>query len=208
MDAPLSNDYVFPNAEGDHTRFYLWPPVVKLLQRHKDVRVFEIGCGNGAFLRHLKKLNIESMGVDPSEQGISLAKSVDPRLQVHQGSVYDPLNETYGTFDVVVSLEVISHVYYPRAFAACVNNLLRPGGLAIISTPYHGYWKTLSLALLGKFDVHFSPLWDHGLIKHWSVETLTKLFAESGLKRESVMRIGRVPPLAKTMVVCFSKPAT
>jgi len=73
---------------------------------------------------------------------------------------------------VVLSLEVVEHLYAPRHYARTVFELLRPGGVAVISTPYHGYWKNLALALMGKLDAHFTALWDHGHIKFWSVRTL------------------------------------
>jgi 2-polyprenyl-6-hydroxyphenyl methylase/3-demethylubiquinone-9 3-methyltransferase len=101
---------------------------------------------------------------------------------------------------------VVEHVYYPRLFARCVFDLLEPGGLAIISTPYHGYFKNLALALAGKMDGHFTVLWDHGHIKFWSVATLTELFREQGMPLESVDRVGRFPLLAKSMILTFRKP--
>jgi 2-polyprenyl-6-hydroxyphenyl methylase/3-demethylubiquinone-9 3-methyltransferase len=78
--------------------------------------------------------------------------------------------------------------------------------MAIITTPYHGYLKNLLLAVTGKMDGHFNALWDHGTIKFWSVPTLTSLFEEVDLKREQVLRVGRVAALAKSMIVVFRKP--
>ncbi len=72
----------------------------------------------------------------------------------------------------MISLEVVEHLYFPRKFARTVYDLLEPGGTAIISTPYHGYWKNLVMALTGTMDAHFTALWDHGHIKFWSI-TLT-----------------------------------
>lgn len=86
-------------------------------------------------------------------------------------------------------------------------DLLAPGGHAIVSTPYHGYWKNLALALSGQMDRHYTALWDHGHIKFWSVDTLTRLMAEKGLEHVSTDRVGRIPALAKSMVLVFRKPA-
>jgi 2-polyprenyl-3-methyl-5-hydroxy-6-metoxy-1,4-benzoquinol methylase len=65
-------------------------------------------------------------------------------------------------FDVVISTEVIEHVYSPRALVANTFGLLRPGGEFIVTTPYHGYFKNLVLALSSCFDAHFTALWDGG----------------------------------------------
>jgi 2-polyprenyl-6-hydroxyphenyl methylase/3-demethylubiquinone-9 3-methyltransferase len=77
---------------------------------------------------------------------------------------------------------------------------LEPGGTALISTPYHGYWKNLAMAVTGKFDRHVDPLWDYGHIKFWSPKTLTSLLTEAGLSVVTFDRVGRIPPLAKSMI--------
>ena len=74
------------------------------------------------------------------------------------------------------------------------------GGTAILSTPYHGYWKNLALALSGQMDRHFTALWDHGHIKFWSMKTLALLLEEAGFRDIRFARVGRIPALAKAMI--------
>src|SRR5262249_24621081 len=88
------------------------------------------------------------------------------------GSAYDDLAPRYGVFPLVVSLEVIEHWINSRAFAKRFLALIAPTGLGILSTPYHGYWKNLVLALSGKMDAHFTSLWDCGRVKFWSIKKL------------------------------------
>lgn len=186
---------------GCHHR-YLLPAIESVLSTLKSQpkRVFDLGCGSGAFASWLTSRGCEVIGCDPSPTGIAEAKKACPGISFHVGSCYDPLHEKFGCFPIVTSLEVVEHVYSPREFASCVTNLLVPGGTAIISTPYHGYAKNLMLAATGKMDAHFTALWDHGHIKFWSVKTLSTLLAESGLRVKKVIRVGRVPPLAKSMI--------
>ena len=168
-------------------------------------KVFDLGCGNGSVANWFRQQGFDVVGVDPSEAGVVEARAAYPSIPIHQGSCYDPLNERFGTFPLVVSLEVVEHVYAPRLFAQCVRELLEDGGYALISTPYHGYWKNLTLALAGKMDDHFTALWDHGHIKFWSPKTITQLFVDAGLVVERVHRVGRIPPLAKSMLVVVRK---
>jgi len=56
-------------------------------------------------------------------------------------------------------------VYAPRDYAKTLFDLVAPGGIALVSRPYRGYAKNLVMALTGKFDAHFTALWDHGHIK-------------------------------------------
>lgn len=71
-------------------------------------------------------------------------------------------------FDVVISTEVIEHLYAPRSYMKMIKNILPNNGVVIISTPYHGYLKNLVMALTNKMDNHFTVLWDGGHIKFWS----------------------------------------
>lgn len=77
-----------------------------------------------------------------------------------------------------MALEVVEHCYYPRRLAAPLAALARPGGLVILSTPYHGYAQTLALAL---------P-------------------TQAGLVLSSADRAGRLAPTAKSMILCARRP--
>ncbi|TAF47005.1 MAG: hypothetical protein EAZ64_01050 [Sphingobacteriales bacterium] len=75
------------------------------------------------------------------------------------------------------------------------------GGELIISTPYHGYFKNLLIALTGNFDRHFTVLWDGGHIKFWSINTLTKLLEEKQFTVTKFVGCGRFPLLWKSMII-------
>jgi len=171
-----------------------------------EKRIFELGCGNGSVANELTKRGFEITGVDPSLDGLHHAKETYPHLKLFSDSAYDDLAERYGKFPIVLSLEVVEHLYFPRKFAAVVDDLLLPGGTAVISTPYHGYWKNLALAITNKMDNHFTSLWDYRHIKFWSFTTLRTLLKEAGFEDISFVRVGRVPVLAKSMIAIARKP--
>ncbi len=173
---------------------------VKRAQSGRAKRALDLGCGNGATAGMLSDLGFEVTGIDASESGIAHAKASHPRCQFEVASVYDDLPARYGKFSLVVSLEVVEHLYDPRKLARAAFDLLVPGGTAIVSTPYHGYLKNLALAVTGKLDAHFTALWDGGHIKFFSMPTLRELLSEAGFQDIRFVRVGRIPPLAKSMV--------
>ena len=201
--------YRYDDAETNASHDYLLPAVQAELARVQvqgPKRLFDLGCGNGSVGAILSRQGWDVTGVDPSEDGIAQARRMYPDLRFETGSAYDDLAGIYGQFPVVISLEVVEHVYAPRDYARTLAALLEPGGTAIISTPYHGYLKNLAMAVTGKLDAHFTALWDHGHIKFWSFRTLSQLLAEAGLQDIRFLRVGRVPPLAKSMIAIARKP--
>jgi 2-polyprenyl-6-hydroxyphenyl methylase/3-demethylubiquinone-9 3-methyltransferase len=144
--------------------------------------------------------------IDTSIDGIKLARLSFPGIAFDNGSAYDNLSEKFGKFNAVVSLEVVEHIFEPRKYVATVYDLLENGGLAIISTPYHSYVKNLALAVSGKMDDHFTALWDYGHIKFWSIKTLQILLLQAGFQDVCFRRVGRIPPLAKSMIAVAKRP--
>jgi 2-polyprenyl-3-methyl-5-hydroxy-6-metoxy-1,4-benzoquinol methylase len=186
-------------------------PIKKLLQSLKETgSALDLGCGNGSLSHELSKLGFAVHGIDRSPSGIQIARETFPSVQFSLGDVEkelspDPLPAQ--SFDVVVSTEVVEHLYYPRRFIHNAWRLLKPSGHFILSTPYHGYVKNLVLALSGRMDKHFTALWDGGHIKFWSRETLSHLLTEKGFRDIRFIGAGRVPYIWKSMILIAQKPA-
>ena len=204
--------YRYTSSDHSHAHAYLMPTVEAELSIKKKAlgsqpaRLFDLGCGNGSVAAQIAGGGWSVTGIDPSVEGIAQARKTFPELRLEQGSAYDDLAAKYGRFPVVVSLEVVEHVYAPRDYAGTLFDLLEPGGTAIVSTPYHGYLKNLAMAITGKMDAHFTVLWDHGHIKFWSIPTLTTLLTEAGFQSIRFHRVGRIPALAKSMIAVANKP--
>src|SRR5258706_2360977 len=92
---------------------------------------------------------------------------IDGSLGQRQG-----LNE----FGVIVSSDVIEHLYRPADLIEAAGSMLKPNGYLVIGAPYHGYLKNVVLSVTGKMDAHFSSLHDGGLNKFFTVQTLSELF--------------------------------
>lgn len=101
-------------------------------------RFLEVGSGNGftcvlfALLgaREVRGLEVVPEAVATAEE---VKRQVDPALPVffRQGNAADPLSYPDGSFDVVLLIEVVSHVVAPdlTAFFREIVRVLAPGGL-------------------------------------------------------------------------------
>lgn len=205
MKAP---EYQYPEAGARWDNEFVWPTVARLLAQFapSSKRVFELGCGTGTSAGRMSALGLNVTAIDPSESGINAARAANPGVHFEVGGTDDALQATYGQFPVVVSIEVIEHCVSPRRFAECVCELLEPGGYLLLTTPYHGYLKNLALALTGRMDDHYTALWEGGHIKFFSPKTIRELLERAGLEVVRIDRVGRMPPLAKSMVVTARKP--
>ncbi len=207
----IEAEYRYYDSAPTYANAYLWPVVkrealiIKGALQGQPARAFDLGCGNGATAGMLSDLGFDVTGIDASESGIAHAIASYPRCRFDVASVYDNLPSRYGSFSLVVSLEVVEHLYEPSKLARAVHDLLAPGGMAIISTPYHGYLKNLALAVTGSLDRHFSALWDGGHIKFFSRSTLHQLLSQAGFRDAQILRVGRIPPLAKSMIAITRK---
>jgi len=57
------------------------------------------------------------MGVDIAEDGIKIARNAYPHLRFELRSAYNRLDDLWSEgVDVVISSEVIEHLYYPTVF--------------------------------------------------------------------------------------------
>jgi 2-polyprenyl-3-methyl-5-hydroxy-6-metoxy-1,4-benzoquinol methylase len=161
--------------------------IIKYLRRQKPGKILDLGCGNGSLSNVISECGYEVFGMEESPSGVTIASKNFPNCQFIQGSIYNsPPPDLENAFDVVISVEVIEHLFYPSELVRLARKCLKPGGYLILTTPYHGSFKNLALALSGKMDKHFTVLWDGGHIKFFSVETLTKL-----LETEGYTEIGR-----------------
>ena len=197
-----ARNYHYGSASPGHHYRYLFRPLLDLLGPPHARRLFEIGFGNGAVANELTRIGFDVYGIEPSSEGVEYA--ANDRLR--QSSVYDIQASDWPIFDVVLSLEVIEHLYAPRELPRRAFEILRPGGTFILSTPYHGYWKNLAIALTNSWDNHWNPLWDHGHIKLWSARTLTKLLTELGFVAIRFKQAGRIPGFAKSIIAIAEKP--
>lgn len=186
------------NADAQPHHLYLWPHIRAFLEHLAPGRAADLGSGSGWIAAQLAAMGHEVTGVDISASGVAVAKRAFPEAGFRQGSVYEDFGEQ---FDIVVSSEVIEHLYEPRRFIDNIYRSLRPGGAVVLTTPYHGYFKNLALSIFNGWDFHFSVGDEGGHIKFFSPRSLEALLTDAGFRDIEFRYAGRIPALARSMVL-------
>jgi len=195
-------------------RHSLAAPVVAHLERFAaetarvpaEISVIDVGCGRGKASAIVRERGFQVLGFDVAEDRISEASANYPSIRFDVFSGYENIRERYGPQDAIVSFEVVEHLYDPAAFAARVHEALKPGGLMVLTTPYHGYFKNLAISLLNQWDDHHMSLRLHSHIKFFSPRTVRTLLETAGFTDLRFGSVGRIPGLAKSMVVAARHP--
>lgn len=119
--------------------------VVGAARRHApSSRVIDVGCGVGRTAIALAEAGFSAVGVDPNARAITLADSaarqhptVSGRLTFCVGeATAAPPTEWREAFGLAVCSEVIEHVRWPERVVAYAFELLRPGGVLILTAPH------------------------------------------------------------------------
>tara|TARA_B110000977_G_scaffold186713_1_gene253000 strand:- start:4179 stop:4883 length:705 start_codon:yes stop_codon:yes gene_type:complete len=203
------------NPDPSHRPMYLKAALSFLNSLPVGSSVLDAGCGGGDFSIGIKDAGFEVFGSDLSKTGIAHAKKLIVEGEFEVASVYEDLTHPFSvsSFDGIVCVEVIEHLYSPMTFASRAFEALKPGGILVITTPYWGYLKNVVLATSGRLDRQLTVLWEGGHIKHFSKNTLKKLMTNAGFETLGFVGCGEgirhyTPYLWNGMLMAFRKPAS
>lgn len=113
-----------------------------------QVRVLDLGCGDGALLDFLvHQRQVRGRGIEIGEQGVLAC--VRRGLSVRQGNLEEGLADYPDhSFDYVVLSQTLPYLDDPKMI---LREMLRVGEKAIVSFPNWGYWRCRwELLLTGK----------------------------------------------------------
>ena len=104
----------------------------------KGGRLLDWGCGPGRLLGPFHSLlpGWECHGCELDATTLAVAERLHPQAKIAPSRVFPELPYPSGSFDAVIGISVMSHMAEPaqHVWLAELRRLLRPGGLAILTT--------------------------------------------------------------------------
>lgn len=102
-----------------------------------DLKVFEIGCGEGGNLKPFADLGCTCVGVDLNASKIQRGKEFfegAPNIELICKDIYD-MPEHFGKYDVVIIRDVIEHIHDQQKFLAFIKSFLNQDAVLFVAFP-------------------------------------------------------------------------
>ena len=143
-----------------------------------DGRWLDVGCANGAFLEVIAAAGYDAHGIDLSDTAADFARAKG--LQVRAAAIEDCVLDS--PYDVISAFDVIEHVIDPSEFIRNVSELLKPGGVLVLTTPDT---RSVMARMMGSRWYEYIP---ETHFFNFHADNLRRLLHRFGLE---VMEVGR-----------------
>lgn len=122
------------SAFGDWSRRVILDPYLESILENVDGKsVLDVGCGEGRYCRVLRERGAKTTGIDPVQDFVEAARSLDPVGDYVLG-IAEELPFPDASFDLVLSYLTLIDIPDIRLAIPEMVRVLRPGGRLIVIT--------------------------------------------------------------------------
>lgn len=123
--------------------------IARLARGIPDARLLDLGCDAGGRTSwvgaRIGARELHGVEIAPDRAALAAEKGVE----VVSADLGQPLPYDEGSFDVVMSNQVIEHLADTDTFVSEIHRVLRPGGIAVISTENLAAWHNVASLVFG-----------------------------------------------------------
>ena len=144
-----SKDRRIMAAQGVHEAVLgsIWENFDKL----QNLKILDAPCGGGPMSEFLASKGAKVTGIDLNPPAVS-----DNGVEYIQNNL-ETIEPNYDYYDIVICVEGVEHLHNPHAWITKISNMLKPNGIAIISTPnpdsLSSRWKVFTRGYPQYFDL-------------------------------------------------------
>lgn len=151
----------------------------------RKLNILDLGCGDGRLSKELVKHGHAITGIDSNEQALQNAKKNG--LRVLNADIEKELPLETASFDAVLLLDVLEHLYDQEKILKEIYRVLKENGSLYIAYPNHFDLRNRLNMLFGGGIVHWdhkryknAKAWSYGHIRFLLLRELTRLLATKG----------------------------
>ena len=151
----------------------------------EGLRLLDIGCGGGLLSEPMARLGAQVVGADAAPKNIEVARLHADQVGLdidYRAETAEALLAAGESFDAVLAMEIVEHVAEPPAFVQACHDLLRPGGVLVMST-LNRTARSFAAAIVGaEWVMRWLPKGTHEWSRFITPEELAAMMQASGLK--------------------------
>lgn len=122
----------FTKAEGSYHATVILPNLLRIVDPKKDLRVLEVGCGDGYFADAFAKAGVQVVGSDIAKEMIDRAKEKNPGIRWYAAPADKLEFAKDASFDAVVIVLAIQNIENLAGAITEANRVLVPGGSLVM----------------------------------------------------------------------------
>lgn len=146
--------------------------IEKYISTGKNIKILDIGCGRGGFVKHLQKNGFNNIYATEIDQNIEI-----PGVNLHNCSFLQYNSKEL--FDLITINAVLEHVLFPEEFIKKAWSLLKSNGHIRIEVPNdlsYTQYKSLNNQIVPNFFFYVPP--EH--INYFNFKSINNLLTKNG----------------------------
>jgi len=151
--------------------------LIKRYQENKKLKVLDIGCNLGIFVKLAEENEWEAVGIDTDEKVIKLGRGKF-RVNLRNTKLEDAEFKS-NEFDVVVLEHTLEHIFEPLKLIKIIRKILKRGGIIVIRVPNVEGLPVKIQNLRGEIWYGYNPR-QH--VWHFTQKTLRQLLENEGFE--------------------------
>lgn len=152
--------------------------------------LLDIGSHDGiALIKALKRIKGKAVGFDLSIKAINEARKnirkekLQDRAQLIKGDVDDKLPFDDNTFDAVLCIAVLEHIFDPLFVLSEISRVTKPGGILVVEVPNIAFLPRRLMLLIGKRPrTSWGYGWDGGHLQYFTMSDTVNLLQDFGFE--------------------------
>lgn len=149
--------------------------------------VVDLGCGSGELLDALGGRFVQRIGLDVSRKRLeTMAGGKTDGWEFREADLNGDFPIGDESVDAVLANQVIEHIVDPLRFGEEIYRVLRPGGVAVLTTPNIRYIKSIVQVAFSGYGPRtaggntLDGGWDDGHLHYFTHRDLQELFQKVG----------------------------